>query len=406
MIDFCLCETTVQSDERYRLMMRISVLISLLIYGLIFVTVITAAEGDQGQVSGQSQQEQVKEPALWLESKEIDLGIILPEQTTIVGAIHFMNEGAQPLEIRKVSGPCACFAGWSGDKLLEPGAGGVIEVKFDKAKIPESGRVRRLVRIDSNDPKQPQAEMYFAFTIERSDAEEIHLLRTELAQIRKELQLLREDVKKLLAQKSSNPSAPVAATARTPEPPDTKIYDIAIGDSPIRGKADAPVTIVMFSDFQCPFCTREKPKLDEVLKNYPDKVRLVYKHFPLSFHKQAKPVHAAAQLALKEKGPDAFWKFHDWILADSKALDIPTLRTYAERLGLNLTNFDETLKDDSKMDALLKPDMDQARACGVRGTPTILINGLKMASRNPEDYKSRIEQILSPKPAAPVAVKP
>jgi protein-disulfide isomerase len=71
-----------------------------------------------------------------------------------------------------------------------------------------------------------------------------------------------------------------------------------------------------------------------------------------------------------------------------------------------LTNFDETLKDDSKMDALLKPDMDQARACGVRGTPTILINGLKMASRNPEDYKSRIEQILSPKPAAPVAAKP
>ena len=352
----------------------------------------------QGDVQGS--------PSLWLESKEIDVGIILPEQTTIVGAIHFMNEGTQPLEIRKVSGPCACFAGWSGDKLLEPGAGGILEVKFDKAKIPESGRVRRLVRIESNDPKQPQLELYFAFTIERSDSDEIRLLRTELAQMRKEIQLLREDVKKLLAQKSSNPSAPAATAARAPEPPDTNIYDIAIGDSPIRGKADAPVTIVMFSDFQCPFCTREKPKLDEVLKNYPDKVRLVYKHFPLTFHKQTKPVHAAAQLALKEKGPDAFWKFHDWIMADSKALDIPTLRLYAERLGLNLTNFDETLKDDSKMDALLKSDLDQARACGVRGTPTILINGLKMASRNPEDYKSRIEEILSPKPATPLAAKP
>jgi protein-disulfide isomerase len=340
-------------------------------------------------------------PSLWFESHEVDIGIIPPEQNSIVGVIHFKNDGIQPLEIRKVSGPCACFAGWSGDKLLEPGAGGVIEVKFDKAKIPESGRVRRLVRIESNDPKQPQAEMYFAFTIERSDSDEIRLLRTELAQVRKELQLLRDDVKKLLdQQKPSSPSAPTAA-ARAPEPPDTKIYDIAIGDSAIRGKADAPVTIVMFSDFQCPFCTREKPKLDEVLKNYPDKVRLVYKHFPLSFHKQAKPVHAAAQLALKEKGPDAFWKFHDWIMADSKALDIPTLRLYAERLALNLTTFDETLKDDSKMDALLKPDLDQARACGVRGTPTILINGLKMASRNPEDYKSRIEEIL-----APVAAKP
>jgi protein-disulfide isomerase len=335
-------------------------------------------------------------PALWIESKTIELGTIPSEQDTIVGPIPIINDGDEPLEILKVSGPCACFEGWSGDKVVLPGEGGMITVKFDKNKI-NSGEVKRLVTLKTNDPKNELTRVYFTFEIARSDSEEIRMLRTELANVKKELQLLRVDMKKVLAALNNQAVgravavAPPKATARVF---DTTVYDVKVDSSPILGKADAPVTITEWTDFQCPYCVREYPKLKEILAAYPDKVRLVFKHRPLGFHRQAKPVHATAQLAMEQGGSELFWKMHDRIIANPKTLEIKDLRAHAEALKLDLVRFDAVMADPKQIDQFLKSDLDEAAKCKIIATPTVMINGLKLSNRSIESYKTRIDELL------------
>jgi protein-disulfide isomerase len=221
---------------------------------------------------------------------------------------------------------------------------------------------------------------------------EISGLRTELSGMRQELQGLRSDIKNMSVQiqrAATQPARPV-----TTRPIDTTIYTINTSSSPVRGAKDAPVTIVEFFDIQCPFCVREDPTLKKVLEQYPDKVRLVVKHFPLTFHKKAKPAHAAMELAFREGGADAFWKMHDMIIANPSKMEVTDLRGYTEKLGLNLTKFDETIADETKINALLATDLAEALKCKVNGTPTVLINGLKLVDRKIESYKARIDQIL------------
>ncbi len=192
------------------------------------------------------------------------------------------------------------------------------------------------------------------------------------------------------------------AAAAKPSPPkkkaDTTVYNVNIGDSPYLGAKDAAVTIVEFTDFQCPYCIREVPKLKKLVEQYPNDVKVVFKHYPLSFHKKAKPASAAAIFAHKQKGNDAFWEMHDKIIAGgTKKLDKPILRTYAEEMGLDLAAFDAVMASPAEIDKLLKPDMDEAKKCKVRGTPTVLVNGLKQSPRTPEAYKARIDKILAAK---------
>ncbi len=175
---------------------------------------------------------------------------------------------------------------------------------------------------------------------------------------------------------------------------ETMVYDIEIGSSPVLGPADAPVTIVEFADFQCPFCVREWPKIKKVLDDYAGKVRLVFKHYPLAFHDKAKPVHAAAEFANMTKGAEAFWKMHDMVIANPKKLDRVTLRGYAESIGLDMVEFDRLMGDAAKIDELLEADLADAGDYTVRGTPAVFINGLKLAPRTPENYRARIDQIL------------
>lgn len=232
------------------------------------------------------------------------------------------------------------------------------------------------------------------------DSEEIRMLRTELSDVMKELQLLRSDMKKVLAALGN--AAPGCACAGAaapsevqPRPVDTNVYDVNIGSSPVLGKADAPVTITEWADFQCPFCAREYPKLKEILAAYPDKVRIVFKHRPLAFHKQAKPAHAAAQLAMEQGGSELFWKMHDRIIASPKALEVKDLRGYAEALNLDLARFDAVMADPKKIDQFLKLDLDEAAKCKVNATPTVMINGLKLSGdRSIESYKARIDGLL------------
>ena len=231
------------------------------------------------------------------------------------------------------------------------------------------------------------------------DSEEIRVLRMELSDVRKELGLLRADIKKVLAALDNagagRTGAAAPSEAKQPQPVDTTVYDVNTGSSPVLGKADAPVTIIEWADFQCPFCAREYPKLKEILAAYPEKARIVFKHRPLGFHAQAKPAHAAAQLAMEQGGSELFWKIHDKIIANPKALEIKDLRGYAEAINLDLAGFDAVMADPKKIDQSLRSDLDDAARCKVNATPTVMINGLKLSGdRSIESYKARIDGLL------------
>lgn len=218
-------------------------------------------------------------------------------------------------------------------------------------------------------------------------------LRKEVESLRKELQGLRNDLKKVSAQMKAQPSP------RPRRQPDTTVYDIDVSHSPVLGPKDAPVTITEFVCLQCPFCVREYPVLQQVMKQYPNDVRLVFKHFPLTRHTKAPPAHAAVALAYKQKGDEGAWQMIDLIMKDAlkrdpKALDPARLRSHAEKMGLDLDEFDRVLADPAEMNKLVLADKTEARKVNVSATPTILINGLKLTDRKPEGYKARIDEIL------------
>lgn len=337
-------------------------------------------------------------PDLNIDQKEVNLGSIPREVEEIVGTIVLFNTGGSDLVVRNVSGPCLCFKGYDGDKLIKAGDAGQIFVRFNKSEIP-AGSVRRTVYVETNDPNNAKTEVGFNFTIARDPTEEeMRALRSEVAGLRRELWSLGQQIQALTAAlKDSNGAVGVKPRQAPERQIDTTVYDIEVGSSPILGPKDAPVTIVEFADLQCPYCAREYPTLKEILKQYPGKVRLVFKHFPLSFHLKAKPAHAAAELAFQKGGDDAFWKIHDMILADQKKLEITDLRDYAKNLGLDLDKFDKVTSNQAMMDELLKADKVMAIKCNVQATPTVLINGLKLTNRSIEGYKNRINEILAEK---------
>ena len=106
-----------------------------------------------------------------------------------------------------------------------------------------------------------------------------------------------------------------------------RVYSIPIDGSPIRGNPSAPITIVEFADFQCPFCAATSPLIQQTLETYGDQVRIVYKHFPLSFHRAARPA-AIASMAAQEQG--RFWELHDVMLESYRTLSAGRLPEYAE----------------------------------------------------------------------------
>ncbi len=338
--------------------------------------------GNSG-IIGNSESVASSGPSIKIVEKQIDLGDIPLETDIIEGSILFINTGDELLRVNKVDGPCACFAGYSGDKILQPEQGGEILVKFTKSKI-QAGKVKRMVMVRTNDPVNKAVEVNFHFNVQRDPIkEELRLIRQEMSNLKKELKAIKADLKKV----TSN-------TKKNTKKVDTTVYNVNIGSSPILGPKDAPVTIVQFSDLQCPYCVREYPKLKQMLKEYPGKVKVVFKHYPLKFHKKAKPAHAAIELAKLQGGDKKFWKIHDMIVNKPKDFEIADLRGYAKTLGMDLARFDKVVADEKQIDELLKTDMAEARKCKVTGTPTILINGLKMSKRGINDYKARIDQIL------------
>ncbi|MFT3924886.1 MAG: thioredoxin domain-containing protein [Myxococcales bacterium] len=166
-----------------------------------------------------------------------------------------------------------------------------------------------------------------------------------------------------------------------------KIAKISEGTPPAFGPADAKVTIVEFSDFQCPFCSRAADVAHKVKEKYSDKVRFVFRQFPLSFHQNA---HQAAEAALAANAEGKFWEYHDKLFANQKALSREDLEKYAKETGLNLTTFKKAL-DDKTYAAAVDAELKLGEEVAVDGTPTMFLNGARVG--NPTDFDGLSKQI-------------
>jgi len=158
-----------------------------------------------------------------------------------------------------------------------------------------------------------------------------------------------------------------------------------------RGPASAPVTLVEFSDFQCPYCSRVNEMIKRIEDNYRDKVRFVFRNFPLSMHRFAQKSAEAARCA-GEQGK--FWEMHGLLFADQKALQLADLKQRAATLGLKQAQFDECLES-GRQAAPVGKDVADGRRAGVTGTPTFFVNGQRVGGAKPyETFASLIDQEL------------
>ena len=163
-------------------------------------------------------------------------------------------------------------------------------------------------------------------------------------------------------------------------------------DDPSQGKADAPVTVVEFSDFQCPFCLRANATVDQVLKTYGDKIHFVYRHYPLPNHPNARPA-AEASACAAEQGQ--FWPYHDRLFEQQSKLSDSDLKTHAAALGLDTARFNACF-DAHKYKARVDADMQAGNEAGVNGTPAFFINGRLLSGAQPfDEFKRVIDEELA-----------
>ena len=194
---------------------------------------------------------------------------------------------------------------------------------------------------------------------------------------------------------------PKEAVARAESEGLTQVQRLAVevDDDPFLGPAEAPVTIVEFSDFQCPFCQRFREQtLDQLLTAYEGKVRFVYRDYPISsIHPHAQKAAEAAQCA-HEQGK--FWAMHDRLMAEqsawASASNVPaTFQSYADELKLNVEQFSNCLSS-GQFAAEVQKDYQHGQSYGVRGTPTFFINGRIVAGAVPfSTFKAIIEEELA-----------
>ncbi|MBW3015759.1 DsbA family protein [Candidatus Woesearchaeota archaeon] len=184
----------------------------------------------------------------------------------------------------------------------------------------------------------------------------------------------------------------VDPAAQPAEPEPTGPADIKLsGKDASKGPDNAPVLIVEFSDFQCPFCSRGRTTMDQVVEEYGDKVQLVFKHFPLSFHENAQKAAEAAECALDQ---DKFWEMHDIMFDNQGALTVDDLKGYAEELELDIDAFNDCL-DSGEKEAKVSADMAEGQKYGVSGTPAFFINGNLVSGAQPfENFKAAIDAEL------------
>ncbi len=178
---------------------------------------------------------------------------------------------------------------------------------------------------------------------------------------------------------------------------------------PVRGPADAPITIVEFSDFQCSFCARSQQTLHLLRLKYPGLIRIVFKNMPGSRHDRARPAAEAALCAAKQ---GKFWELHDWLFSNQQKLDDGSIAGAAKNIGLDMEAFEKCLESDETL-GQIDASLNMARFLGLSGTPVFFINGIMVRGARPltvfdEIIRSELDRlgVPIPEPEEKVAVKP
>lgn len=175
------------------------------------------------------------------------------------------------------------------------------------------------------------------------------------------------------------PTAPTAPTADAPTGPTPeqlkKAPKVGTGDH-IRGNKNAKVTLIEYSDFECPFCARFHPTMLQVMKDYGDDVKWVYRHYPLSFHPNAQKAAEASECVVKQKGEESFWTYGDKLFEENNKLggklSPEVINSAAEAVGVNMTTF-KTCLDSGEMAQKVKDQMAGGSTAGITGTPGTII---------------------------------
>jgi protein-disulfide isomerase len=189
---------------------------------------------------------------------------------------------------------------------------------------------------------------------------------------------------------------PQKPAAPNPEEDDKTVWKVAIGkDDPARGPADALVTIVMFSDYQCPFCKRVEPTIKQIIDTYGADVRVIWKDNPLPFHQRAKPAAAVARVAFDQKGDKGFWAAHDALFENQDKLEDDGLEKISGQLGLPWSTVKAAI-DSEKYKNLFAAASDQAMELNARGTPHFFVNGRRISGAQPfENFKKLVDEEIT-----------
>lgn len=211
-------------------------------------------------------------------------------------------------------------------------------------------------------------------------AAKVDSLSTELNQIKQEFEILKYGLDK---------RGLSIEVMKVEMENDNKVWDIPDDDSPVFGNTKNPkVTIVEFTEFQCPYCSRIAPTIKELMDKYPNDIKFVYKHFPLSFHANAKSA-AAAGIAAQKQGK--FWEFRYALAPHFKELSEEMYLQVAKEIGLDLEKFKKDMVLDSAMEARIDKDYRLGVEVGVQGTPNFYVNGKRQDRFSPQMIEDMIK---------------
>ncbi len=187
--------------------------------------------------------------------------------------------------------------------------------------------------------------------------------------------------------------SPSAPTAQAPAPAAGPLKPVSDQDY-LKGPKNAKITLVEYSDFQCPFCQRHLPSIEQALKDFPSDVNLVYRFYPLSFHPEAQKSAESAACAAKLGGNDAFWKMHDELFGNQATLSRDLYTQLAKKIGLNTGDFDKCV-DSGEMAGRVASDLSEGTSAGVEGTPATFVGKTLVSGAIPyAELKKAIQTAL------------
>lgn len=250
-----------------------------------------------------------------------------------------------------------------------------------------------IVRAEVSEKAQPPSEEEIA----KFYSENKSRINGDLNSVRNQLAELLQEQARLRLEQAMNDRLRKGADVRVLlVEPQAPVVSISADDDPSLGDPRAPVTIVEFTDFQCPSCAAMHPILEEVLKTYGNKVRFVVRDFPLGIHANARKAAEAANAAHAQ---GKFFEYAALLFKRQSALDIPSLKKYATELGLDRARFDDAL-DKGTYAAEVRHDIDDGDLYGVDRTPTLFVNGVMLGTLSEEGLRAAIERALAtPRPA-------